>query len=84
MIGHQLPEIILRLRKAPSAHINVGQPDGRIRGVRIEGQRLLVFLLGIGGLLFLFEKLAGRNMRLGLFWLKRLRMLIRGESLLRL
>ncbi len=80
----QLAQIIFRLRKTPSPHVNVSQTDDSVRGSLVERKRLLVFLLGVGELVFLLQKLPGRKMGLGFFGLESRRALVIGKCFFRL
>ena len=81
MFGKQLAQMVFRLGKAAPAHIDVGQPYNRVGRLRVERERLLVFLLGVGESIFSFQKLAPRKMRLGLFGLESRRLLVIGKGL---
>src|SRR5271166_2086004 len=80
----QFAQIFFRLGKLSPSHVKVRQPDYRVRGTRIQGQRLFILTLGVGKPIFFFQKLPRCKMRLGLFGLKSGGMLVSVQSLVRL
>src|SRR4051794_27112932 len=57
-LGHQLSKCLGGFDITRTAHINIRDPDERLGRVRILSKRLLVFLLGFGIFILLFQQRA--------------------------
>src|SRR5690349_24633212 len=53
-----------------SAHVDIGNSGERVRGIRLKGQDLLIFLFGVGKTIRGFQYLSGREKRLRIAGLK--------------
>ena len=65
-IGGEAAEKRLGISEATGLHINVGEADGGIGGVRIERDDFLIFDFGGGEIFLAFVEQAGGKMRLGI------------------